>query len=406
MTALLAHTEGQKPCIPAHLPRPAPSNRPLRDRLASCIAALGAYLNSASGPDPTLADERPHAQRHRPDPRPGAQRETRPVSALRQLAPARQRGSARAAKPPREGRSIHRNRDATRVAEGVDHATFTTVVVGAGQCGLAMSRELGRRSVDHVVLEKGRVGNSWHAERWDSLRLLTPNWMSGPAGHPYPSVRVLCVPRTTGRVLRRTRTAACARSSGSSTRTSPRAPARLPPSACAGFRGRPGMSARAPVAAGRWSATPPSSRTRRPRTASPMRSWTRTIWPVCSAAYGGLERYRHERHAHGVDLFETTQNIASFDWDFEELKTLHATLNDCLKREQAALGTSAPDGPAEAPAVNAAARPTHEWWWPQPRRGRWSSAMRSAPSADIARPGVCTRRVTPRNQTSSRQVGE
>jgi putative flavoprotein involved in K+ transport len=61
----------------------------------------------------------------------------------------------------------------------------TTVVVGAGQCGLAMSRELSRRSVDHVVLERGRVGNSWHVERWDSLRLLTPNWMSGPAGHPY-----------------------------------------------------------------------------------------------------------------------------------------------------------------------------------------------------------------------------
>ena len=81
---------------------------------------------------------------------------------------------------------------------------------------------------------------------------------------------------------------------------------------------------------------------------------------------GGPERYRHDRHAHAVGLFETTQKIASFDWDFEELKTLHATLNDCLKREQAALGTSAPDGPAEAPAVNAAARPTHEWWWPQP----------------------------------------
>lgn len=61
----------------------------------------------------------------------------------------------------------------------------TTVVVGAGQCGLAMSRELGRRSVDHVVLEQGQVGNSWYSERWDSLRLLTPNWMSGPAGHPY-----------------------------------------------------------------------------------------------------------------------------------------------------------------------------------------------------------------------------
>ncbi len=61
----------------------------------------------------------------------------------------------------------------------------TTVIIGAGQCGLAMSRELSRRSVDHVVLERGRIGNSWHAERWDSLRLLTPNWMSAPAGHSY-----------------------------------------------------------------------------------------------------------------------------------------------------------------------------------------------------------------------------
>ena len=61
----------------------------------------------------------------------------------------------------------------------------TTVIVGAGQCGLAMSRELGRRSIDHVVLERGRIGNSWHHERWDSLKLLTPNWMSTPAGHAY-----------------------------------------------------------------------------------------------------------------------------------------------------------------------------------------------------------------------------
>ena len=61
----------------------------------------------------------------------------------------------------------------------------TTVIIGAGQCGLAMSRELSRRSVDHVVLERGRIGNSWHAERWDSLRLLTPNWMSAPPGHSY-----------------------------------------------------------------------------------------------------------------------------------------------------------------------------------------------------------------------------
>lgn len=53
-----------------------------------------------------------------------------------------------------------------------------TVIIGAGQCGLAVSRELQRRSVDHVIIERGQVGNSWRRERWDSLRLLTPNWMN------------------------------------------------------------------------------------------------------------------------------------------------------------------------------------------------------------------------------------
>src|SRR5205085_1010235 len=41
--------------------------------------------------------------------------------------------------------------------------------------GLAMSYRLTERSIDHVVLERGEVGNSWRTERWDSLRLLTPN---------------------------------------------------------------------------------------------------------------------------------------------------------------------------------------------------------------------------------------
>lgn len=62
---------------------------------------------------------------------------------------------------------------------------ITTVIVGAGQCGLAMSRALARHSVEHVVLDRGRIGESWRGQRWDSLHLLTPNWMSGPAGHPY-----------------------------------------------------------------------------------------------------------------------------------------------------------------------------------------------------------------------------
>ncbi|MGI9598883.1 MAG: NAD(P)-binding domain-containing protein [Acidimicrobiales bacterium] len=54
----------------------------------------------------------------------------------------------------------------------------TVTIIGAGQAGLAMSRCLTTRSIDHVLIERGEVANSWRTERWDSLRLLTPNWMS------------------------------------------------------------------------------------------------------------------------------------------------------------------------------------------------------------------------------------
>ena len=61
----------------------------------------------------------------------------------------------------------------------------TTVIIGAGQSGLAMSKHLTARSIDHVVLERGDVANSWQTERWDSLRLLTPNWQSRLPGYSY-----------------------------------------------------------------------------------------------------------------------------------------------------------------------------------------------------------------------------
>jgi putative flavoprotein involved in K+ transport len=54
--------------------------------------------------------------------------------------------------------------------------SIASVVIGAGHAGLAMSRCLAARSIEHVVLERGDVANSWRTERWDSLRLLTPNW--------------------------------------------------------------------------------------------------------------------------------------------------------------------------------------------------------------------------------------
>jgi len=61
----------------------------------------------------------------------------------------------------------------------------TAVIVGAGHAGLAMSRRLTERSIDHVVLERGEVANSWRTQRWPSLRLLTPNWQTRLPGHAY-----------------------------------------------------------------------------------------------------------------------------------------------------------------------------------------------------------------------------
>jgi putative flavoprotein involved in K+ transport len=61
----------------------------------------------------------------------------------------------------------------------------TAVVIGAGHAGLAMSRRLTERSIDHVVLERGEVANSWRTQRWPSLRLLTPNWQTRLPGYHY-----------------------------------------------------------------------------------------------------------------------------------------------------------------------------------------------------------------------------
>ena len=60
-----------------------------------------------------------------------------------------------------------------------------TIIVGAGHAGLAMSRRLTERSIDHVVLERGEVANAWRTERWSSLRLLTPNWQTRLPSYAY-----------------------------------------------------------------------------------------------------------------------------------------------------------------------------------------------------------------------------
>jgi putative flavoprotein involved in K+ transport len=59
-----------------------------------------------------------------------------------------------------------------------------TVVVGGGQAGLAVSRELGQRGIEHVVLEQARVAQAWR-DRWESFTLVTPNWTMDLPGSPY-----------------------------------------------------------------------------------------------------------------------------------------------------------------------------------------------------------------------------
>ncbi|MDP9481928.1 MAG: NAD(P)-binding domain-containing protein, partial [Chloroflexota bacterium] len=53
-----------------------------------------------------------------------------------------------------------------------------SVVVGAGQAGLAASHHLARLGVEHVVLERSRIGATWLSQRWDTFALNTPGWRS------------------------------------------------------------------------------------------------------------------------------------------------------------------------------------------------------------------------------------
>lgn len=60
-----------------------------------------------------------------------------------------------------------------------------TVIVGGGQAGLALSHALSAVGREHVVLERGLAAQRWRSERWDSFRLLTPNWMTRLPGTRY-----------------------------------------------------------------------------------------------------------------------------------------------------------------------------------------------------------------------------
>ncbi len=61
---------------------------------------------------------------------------------------------------------------------------FDTVVVGGGQAGLSASWHLTRRNREHVVLDRGNIGDTWR-RRWDTFCLVTPNWTCQLPGFPY-----------------------------------------------------------------------------------------------------------------------------------------------------------------------------------------------------------------------------
>ena len=64
-------------------------------------------------------------------------------------------------------------------------ATIDSVIIGAGQAGLGVSYYLQQRGYKHIIFEKGRIGESWLSQRWDSFQLNTPNLFNTLPGLPY-----------------------------------------------------------------------------------------------------------------------------------------------------------------------------------------------------------------------------
>ena len=60
-----------------------------------------------------------------------------------------------------------------------------TVIIGSGHAGLTMSYYLSQLGREHVILERGRVGERWRSERWDSFHFQFPNWTIEAPGYKY-----------------------------------------------------------------------------------------------------------------------------------------------------------------------------------------------------------------------------
>jgi putative flavoprotein involved in K+ transport len=72
-----------------------------------------------------------------------------------------------------------------RAPDDLEGMNYPVAVVGGGQAGLSMSYCLTQRGIDHVVLERDRIGREWRERRWDSFCLVTPNWQCQLPDFPY-----------------------------------------------------------------------------------------------------------------------------------------------------------------------------------------------------------------------------
>ena len=182
-----------------------------------------------------------------------------------------------------------------------------TVVIGGGQAGLAVSHELTARGRDHVVLERHELGARWRRETWDSLRLLTPNWMNVLPGAPATGTTRTGSPR---------RPASPTTSTGTPPRSAPRCDAASPSRSCAGgatasrsprrpARGGPATSSWPPAGATsrssrRWPTTSPSGTSSRPPTDVPATSPPGGVLVVGASATG--VQLAHELRLAGRDV--------------------------------------------------------------------------------------------------------
>src|SRR5215471_650020 len=62
---------------------------------------------------------------------------------------------------------------------------FEAAVIGAGSAGLGVSYVLAKAGLPHRVLERGRIGETWRTQRWDSFHLNTPKLHAVMPGDRY-----------------------------------------------------------------------------------------------------------------------------------------------------------------------------------------------------------------------------